>query len=296
MQKPFKPLLALSEEVSSRLHELKFPLLASVKLDGIRCTNHSGVSKSRKMIDIPNEFIQAELNRPEYHNLDGELIVGDPTAPDCYNATQSAVMRVKGEPDFRFYVFDNFSNPGIPFHERLGSLPDDDGGRSVVVSQRLINDVTQLLSYEDAVLSDGHEGLILRSLNGLYKFGRSTWNEHYALKLKRFTDDEGDVVGFAEGMTNTNEKVKDNLGNGKRSSHAEGMIPAGTLGKFLVSFKGEVIDVPCGVLKHAERLYIWEHQDEFLGKLLKFRHFTVGAMLRPRMPRFIGWRSAGDLS
>jgi DNA ligase-1 len=50
------------------------------------------VARSRTFKPIPNKEIQAALGRPEYNGLDGEIIVGDPTAEGCMQATTSFVM------------------------------------------------------------------------------------------------------------------------------------------------------------------------------------------------------------
>ena len=55
MNKPFKPMLAAAvEDVST----LAFPLIASPKLDGIRCIVRNGVAYSRSNKPIRNRHIQ----------------------------------------------------------------------------------------------------------------------------------------------------------------------------------------------------------------------------------------------
>ncbi len=85
----FEPMLSGTvDDVTS----LRYPLLASPKLDGIRATVQGGVVLSRNLKPIRNAHTQALFGRKEYEGLDGELIVGPPHAPDCFLRTSSGVM------------------------------------------------------------------------------------------------------------------------------------------------------------------------------------------------------------
>lgn len=81
----FRPMLACDAD----LEKLRFPLLASAKLDGVRAIVRGGVVFSRSNKPIPNQFVQDKFKHLEHY--DGELIYGDPTAKDCYRRTVSAV-------------------------------------------------------------------------------------------------------------------------------------------------------------------------------------------------------------
>jgi len=299
----FKTLLAPHEGPLS-LAKLIYPVLCSPKLDGIRCIIKGGVAYSRKFIPLPSYQVQVALEKEEH--LDGELIVGNPTESGCYNKTQSHVMARDKPGPLTFYVFD-YTSPEVlnkPFTERHALLPDltahwmlaNDLDVAVeVLTHTRINCLTQLLEYETTQLEAGHEGIMIRDPDGIYKQGRATINEGIIFKLKRFTDDEGTIVGFEEGMTNTNVAMEDALGNTKRSYAKAGMIPAGTLGKFIVSYKEDIIDVAPGAFTHDERQDIWDNQSKYMGKLLKFRYFNYGVKDKPRFPRAIGFRDPRDL-
>jgi ATP-dependent DNA ligase len=99
----FKPLLAATVK---DVQALRFPLLASQKLDGIRATVQGGRLLSRTLKEIPNRYVQ-EMFADLPNGLDGELIVGDPIAPDAYRQTVSVVMSDDKPADgVRFYMFD----------------------------------------------------------------------------------------------------------------------------------------------------------------------------------------------
>src|SRR5690242_11364094 len=109
-----KPMLAVSAEVK----QIRFPVIASPKLDGVRGLVIDGQLRSRSLKPFPNEHVQRLFSCPELSGLDGELIAGAPTAKDCYRVTQSATSNVLGAPEVTFYVFDCFSCKG-DFAERL---------------------------------------------------------------------------------------------------------------------------------------------------------------------------------
>ncbi len=298
MTKPFKPLLALSEEVSGILDQLPYPLFMSGKMDGIRNTVHDGQCLSRKLIAIPNQGVQTKFGNSNFNFMDGELICGSVCAPDVYNTTFKATMKVDRTWPVDFHVFDHFEFPDEPYYKRLERLMSSRAATLpwfTLVDQKLVHNPDEVLAEESRLLELGYEGGILRHPEGRYKFGRSTLKEAYALKLKRFADDEAVVVGFVEGMSNTNEAVKDNLGNTKRSSQAEGKVPNGMLGNFIALYQGREVLIPPGVMKHDERLDVFQNQMVHLGRMIKFRHFPHGAVDDLRHARFMGWRSPIDL-
>ena len=293
-----KPLLA----VQCELDQLKYPLYASPKLDGVRGVVIDGVLHSRSLKTFPNAFVQERFSRREYSGLDGELILGSPTAKDVFRVTSGACQRHAGEPDMKFYVFDRFDHLG-GFEDRFHSIPGlvdehHDGGlpNVVYVEQMLVHTENSLLEYEGQCLAEGYEGLILRSPGGHYKFGRSTLKEGIMLKLKRFTDGEAEILEVIEEMENTNEKVTNELGRSKRSSHAIGMVPKGVAGGFRVRdiISGVVFDVGTG-LTDADSAFFWANRSEAVGKILKYKSFEVGIKDKPRFPVFLGLRERWDL-
>ena len=91
----FKPLLAANIDLT----KLEFPLLASYKLDGIRCLLLDDVV-SRTNKTIPNDYIRSKLLPYLELKLDGELIVGGITN-DCYQITQYTDSRTISNRRFR---------------------------------------------------------------------------------------------------------------------------------------------------------------------------------------------------
>lgn len=287
----FKPMLAYTiEDVGT----ISFPALASIKLDGIRCVIVDGVAYSRSMKPIRNRFVQWVLGRVEFNGLDGELVVGNVFAKDCYSASYSGVMSEEGKPDFTFYVFDSFSCPTHAYSDRIKGLAINHP-RIMVLDQELVQDQDSLLAYEQVLLAKGAEGVMVRDPKGKYKFGRSTAREGLLGKLKRFVDAEYKVVGFTERMHNTNEAVVNALGYTERSSHKANMVGRGDLGTLICEMQdGTTFEVGTG-FDDATRAEIWSNQPQYLGKMAKVKSFPVGVKDRPRFPVWLGWRHDEDM-
>lgn len=325
----YKPMLAPLDDPLKNPHYwsyLRYPLMVSPKLDGIRCITKAvpdivhdddlneietgdmkDVCLSRELKLIPSRQVQSLFSL--FSELDGELIAGPETAHNVYNTTQSHVMSVdKPHSDLKFRVFDcsDIDICHLPFFYRLKQateiinmykqaykLPDVPIS---IVEHKLVNNYEELIEYEELMLAAGYEGIMMRDPNGRYKHNRGTMREGLIFKLKRFQDDEGLIIGFEEGMKNENEKTTNEKGYATRSESAEGMVPANTLGKFIVDYKGKTIKVAPGSFNHADRSTIWRSKEEFIGSWLKFRFFAYGVKDLPRFPRAVGFRDKIDMS
>lgn len=299
----FRPLLAPVDSPLTNpdfFKKLRFPLLGSAKIDGIRAVNPNDGMYSRKGILLPSYQVQAEFQNAQY--LDGELTAGRPNLPGIYNITQSYVMSYDKIADILYFNVFDWIAPDclrLPYYIRLEKLKTNvalhtnPGIR--MVEHVNIENLSELEAFEEAMLAQGYEGIMLRDPVAPYKNGRGTFNQGIIYKLKRFEDTEAVITGFVEQMTNLNELVKDDLGYAKRSKAKDGLAPAGTLGKFIVDWQGVELEIPPGMFSHAERQHIWDNQDKYLNAILKFRYFGHGVKDKPRMPRAIGFRSKIDL-
>lgn len=287
-----KPMLAAQADIA----KLNYPLYASPKLDGIRGVIVDDVLKSRSLKSIPNPLVSSRFSLRRYNGLDGELILGSPTAKDVYRVTNGACAREHGAPDVKFHVFD-FHNSRLPFDKRVEDLQQFAGDKHIViVEQTLIENGVDLFAFEQDCLDFGYEGLILRSIGGSYKHGRSTMKEGGMLKLKRFLDSEAVIDEVYEEMENTNEKVKNELGRGQRSSHQSGLVPKGRAGGITVRDIKTNVRFSIGTgLNDDDRTYFWKNRKQVVGKLIKYKYFPVGVKDAPRHPVYLGGREKWDL-
>lgn len=289
----FKPMLAGEADVA----KLQFPVFASPKLDGIRASVVKGKLLTRSLKEVPNRTIFDLYSKSDFEGLDGELIVGSPTAPDVYRQTVSGVMSRDGSPDFTYQVFDLHNVPA-GYDRRLQRLVDafeDSFGHVRVLPQSFIGHPDDLLAYEADQVNRGFEGVILRRPDAPYKFGRSTAREGYLLKMKRFQDSEAVVLEIIEEMHNGNEATTNALGRTERSSHKENKVGKGRMGALLVRDIKTGVEFQIGTGFTDEDKAWWWAQSPKAWPIVKYKFFPVGVKDKPRHPVFIGLRSKADL-
>jgi len=263
------------------IDKLRYPLIATPKIDGIRCIIVDGQAVSRTFKPIPNRYVRSKLEG--LPPVDGELIVGN-NFQDC----GSGIMSYDGEPDFTYCVFDILTEQ--PYIQRLAylySLTFDSFCKKLL--HEVVNDKEKLLQIEEDYLAAGYEGVMLRHPDSPYKCGRSTFNEHYLLKLKRFEDSEAEIIGFEEQMHNANSQTRDAFGLAERSSHKDGLIPMNTLGTLLVR------DVKTGVEFGIGSGFTQEQRQELwltrpLKAIVIYKFQPHGVKDKPRCPIFKGFR------
>lgn len=290
--KTVKPMLAAPVNFNT----LQFPTYASAKLDGIRGIIINGQLRTRKLLPLPNIHVQTMLSHKHIDGWDGELIVGKPNAPDVWPKTSSGLMKREGMPHYTFWVFDNYLVDG-GYEKRLkellraATLYIRNTMQICVLPQKLLNNMEELEKFEADVVSAGFEGVILRNPQSPYKFGRATVKEQYLMKLKRYQDAEGIVIGFVEEQMNNNEAKKDELGYTKRSSSKAGKTGKGSLGAFVLKDPESGLEFNVGTgMTAAQRAEFWERRKGLLGALVKYKFFPVGVVEAPRHPVFLGFR------
>jgi len=183
---PRKPMLAATA-TTLVLQQLQYPLLISAKLDGVRALCRGGAVFSRSLKPLPNRELQKLFGARAFDGLDGELIIGDPTAPDCFNRTTSAIMSFSGNiSELTYYVFDWLGTPYAhkSFEQRLHdlfeiyeALPSEFRDRIVILDQQRALSPEEATDIEYVMVAQGYEGVILRSPHSPYKHGRSTLRE-----------------------------------------------------------------------------------------------------------------------
>lgn len=291
------PMLASTVEDVERL-SYTAGILASPKLDGIRALVIDGQLVSRTFKPIPNHHIRNLLSLHGLEGFDGELTVGN-----TFQSSSSGVMSRDGTPDFTYWVFDHVADDlSEPFYKRLARAKEkaEAYGRINVrfVHHTLVNGPDALNEYEAEAVSNGYEGVMVRKAGSPYKCGRSSAKEGYLGKIKRFEDGEAEIIGFYEMEHNQNVEEKDAFGRTKRSTKAEGMVPAGVLGGFDARDlkDGKTFKVSTG-LSAEQRASYWKPsvREALLGAIIKYKHQPAGRLDKPRLPVFLGFRDPEDM-
>lgn len=289
-----KPMLAAKLDEKA-LSKLVFPLLASPKLDGIRCLTTTKGPVSRNLKPTPNRELQA-LMKELPPGLDGELVIPGELFSEVSSVVMSHGARSKL---IEYWVFDSWLRAHNTF-----KLRNQDVATAVKrlnldwvrhIPQTTVRTLKAVLELEEKFLAADFEGIMLRDPEAPYKYGRSTVKQQGLMKLKRFSDSEAVIIGMVELCKNLNEMRFDELGRAKRSSKKDGKVRAGTLGALQVKDCVTGIEFEIGTGFHADtRKTLWKDRKHIIGDVVKYKYQAVGVKTKPRFPVFLGFRLMGD--
>lgn len=270
---------------------LRFGFNASSKIDGMRALVTPDMPQTKQGYAIQNAHVRAMLAEPDLVGLDGELTAGDLFDQELCGKTVSAVMSEAGQPDFCYWLFEDFSNPQILTRERHKRLFD----RFLRLAPRypFLRYLPQREVHNEEELEQAivdltiTEGIMLARLDAPYKHGKSTVNSQELLKYKPFADEEAVILDVIPGTTNRNAQTRNPLGGAKRSSAASGLVETDLAGSLLCEnrrwgrFNPSLIN-----LTHDERRWMLASKHQFIGKVCTFKYLPVGSIDKPRSPTF----------
>lgn len=257
------------------------------KYDGVRCQVHihdpenvyAYTRTGNVLYSVDHILLEMERLPPGVY--DGELLVTKDGKED-FKTSSAYARRLETNTDLHFYVFDCLSQTEFEtghsttvYKERLALAAKNVAGLGYVhvVPCWDYSDETKEKLWQ-VVLAEGWEGLIARK-NTTYKSGRSK----DLIKLKVFQDDEFKVIGFLP-------KTQMQLVDGK-------MQPVECLGKFLIDYKGNTVEVGTGFTQE-EAKEIWANQANYLGKLITVQYQgeseDASGKKSLRIPSFKGFR------
>lgn len=261
--------------------KLCYPLYASPKIDGIRCLilqqdeftanknafTYSRINESFKLL---KNLGMRSLLKMLPHGLDGELVTLDNTGnANTFNDIQSKVMSKSVNSPFQYLIFDYLPNQQtqVPYLERCTFLSKLDlPFFCSLLPQTRVDSVEQLEEYESNVIEAGYEGVMIRKIDAPYKQGRSTINEGYLMKLKRFIDAEAEVIGAEELV---------------REHHNE---HTGLLGALRCRYNDVLFNIGTGFTE-LQRKSFWLARNK-LPKHVTFKYQKHGTKDAPRSPVF----------
>lgn len=295
------PMLAPSQILKP--DRFTYPMLASVKMDGIRAIAINGKLYSRTGKLIPNLMVQ-NLMKPviEWAQarelvLDGELWSPDFTFQQIMSVVMARQAVASDCEKIWFNVFDSltfdewasrrmsiFNNR----NERVKDIPDP----GLYVRQHILTGADDLREMYKSVLDDGYEGLIVRSVHGVYKWGRCTIKENNMFKLKHVEEIDAVVSGYEERMTMSGdaEREYDVLGRPKPVYRQSDRVPAGDLGALIVMDEQQrTFCVGSGFTAYQRRQF-WQERGTLIGRWIKLRYATAGVKDLPRHPVFVSFR------
>lgn len=288
----FKPLLSATQPLDD-FSNVPFPVYASPKLDGIRCTFQNGVAYSRNGRPIPNEGLPQLARQINFNGFDTELIVGKPTGENVYNRSQA--LMGAASVDFTAWVIDYMSEDSLKnrfvFLRNIfrGSLND----RIKLIPQKLIHNEAALLAYEEATLKKGYEGVMLRRADqGGYpqkpgKSNRSTLREYYLVRLKRREHGFGKILAAYPLKHNHNTEL---TSTGKKSTRKAGLlVDVAQIGSVTLKDINNSIEFEVSVDSQQMRKHPgWLHKSSpFIGRVVRYTYDAKGTVTggKPRQPK-----------
>lgn len=320
-EKAFSPLLCPNDEIE--INQLSYPLLISTKMDGCRLLFKQGEIVTRSLKPLPNIQLNQKFEPLRKFSEEDKLILdGEVFAPgipfqfivscfmtEDYDAKQSIkkwtelcqehdyfISRQEVFDKLKFYCFDCLTEnlKDTPFNARLGnaenackSFPE----LAVAVEHWAVYSAEEVSQVFDQVILKGYEGLILRNPKAPYKFGRARVSENIAYKLKPWATVDSKIIGIVQAtvVNEDAEKTVNELGYSRTSKRQEDRHTIDKAQAFVVDFNGKELSVPIA-MPDEKKVYIFKHQEEFVGKFLEYKFMTVGMKDLPRIPKMIRLR------
>lgn len=303
--KSFSPILAPNESVD--LSTVKYPLFASNKLDGIRCIFYKGeiLSRSLKPIVSPTLNLEFEnLRKFSLENnliLDGEIYSYALTFQEITSLVMTKNQALNIPKHLKFFCFDCIKDEAFcePFrlrYKRLELLAQDcKDDRYAIVHQYLIHTKEEVKYQFDKALQSKVEGLILRSLDGHYKFGRGTIKEGIIYKVKPFVTFDAQITGVVQSteVREGAEKKINELGRSVTSKKKDDRVLIEKASAFWIEYEGKPLKVTLA-MTDEEKEEVWRTRDQQIGKWIEFKGMLIGAKDLPRHPVMLRYRKDKD--
>lgn len=301
------------------LATLQYPCGGQPKIDGVRALNINGTLTGRSLDPFKGYGITDYFSRPPFLHLDGEMTLGaNPASVErLCSLTTGAMGSFKGVTqmaDLHWWVFDYLEQCGDSYASRYETLKAEvaklNHSRVHLVPMEIVKSLEEAKALIARHAAEGYEGTIFRNLNAAAKQGRPSKVKQELVRAKPWGDAEMLVTGITEGNANTNEATVNSLGRTERSSAQDGMVPNGMVGSIqgtliadcFSSITGALLfpkDLPVtvskGCLTQDEARYYFNHPQEIVGHIVKFKHMEHGVKDLPRMGGYISHRLKEDL-
>lgn len=261
-----------------RLNKWVPPYIVQPKLDGERCRaiiDHGSVlllsSSEQEIVSVPHinkELSQRFTNSPRIE-LDGELYHHGASFEDISSIVSRTVNLHPTYDYIEFHVFDIVNEePQISRTLELNSLLTIlDMSHTKLVDSIIAEDFDDIMRGYDRIISDGYEGIIVRSISASYIRRRST----FAMKFKPKKDDYYIIVGHTQ-MVDKDKRPKQMLGALALKAQDESTV----------FFVGSGMDD-----EFRNKWWPVEKANELIGKIchIKYQHLTEKKV--PRFPVFV---------
>lgn len=274
----------LAQPFEKRESKLTYPLDVQPKLDGVRAlAKWEGdkvvlISRSGKPWLVTTHLNeQLERIMPKGTVLDGEIYLH---GKGFQWITARTKKRQEGTEQLQYHVYDmpeTEVSDSDPWEDRkhylaglLNGIPQTERPHIIMVGTSDADNKARLLKVHDGFVSIGYEGLIVRTLDGVYEYGHRSPG---LLKVKAFQDAEYEIVGHTDGVGVEKGLVIWTCSDPK-SGKTFDTRPRGT---------------------HDERRHLFNEAEKYYGSALKVRYFGLTDEGLPRFPIGVGIRAEEDI-
>jgi len=237
-----------------------YPLLVSIKYDGVRGRSISGEIFSRSYKKINGmDHIEALLEKIPF-DVDGEIVVPG----SIFDSASGLIRNLDPVPEAVYMVFDGDLRGGkyeryLTMNQHL--LPVKANCPIQIVKQNVVDNEEELMEYYQSALDQGFEGIVACPRDGAYEDKRIWW------RLVPIKTADCICTGVFEGK-------------GKYENSAGGIY---------VDFDGHQVKVGTG-FTDSDRKKFWEAPEHYTGLIGEFEYKEKTKAGSMRQPRFKGWR------
>jgi DNA ligase-1 len=236
----------------------------SEKIDGIRAywdhKEQEFFTRNGNLIHVPDFFIELMKQSPKDIDLDGEMWIDR----ESFNKINGLTRRhnpVDSEWSLVKYIVFDVPIPKVPYIERYKMYKDIvkkiNSKHVVALETTEIKSIDEMTSFIESVEKINGEGIMIRNPESMYERKRSK----SLLKIKKFEDSEGTLVGYNDGRTG---KYK------------------GLVGSLILKLKnGTLINVGSG-LDDATR-----NNPPPIGSVITYKYFEQDSKGVPRHPIYV---------
>lgn len=213
----------LAQKFIEKKQHLSLPCAVSRKLDGVRMLSRlvdnkivftSRTFKEFKWLNKIREHVSLILNKFGVDIiLDGELYSHKLSFSELCGAVRSVKKPSVNDGEMEYWIFDIADDKKM-YKDRIIMLNEikkwyetkfDINDRCICFEMyELLNNLGDYKIYHDKYVEEGFEGLILRNLNGFYKFKFRT---NDLQKYKNFEDAEFEIIDFKTGTCTEKDAI-----------------------------------------------------------------------------------------
>jgi len=268
---------------------ISYPCVVQPKIDGVRMCSYIDdgelITTSRRngnfnfLNELKEEIV--EYIGTSTVKLDGELYSFTLSFNELSGVVRSKKTRNPNEEEVVYMIFDTvdikkktqkrLEKLGLPLYQWVEDEEKElfamASNKIYIVKSWLVNSDDELADFEEYVVNQGLEGVMIRHLEGDKSYYKGSRCQNL-LKLKREQDDEGVIVGFTHGSGAERDKViwkiKDKRGN-------------------VISMR------PCGNFEMREEQL--KNGEEYIGRVITYRYHELNPETGiPRFPRMLRFR------